>query len=309
MSSFVAVAGAAGDLGSQIALDLRRRNVVVKALVRPGTAASRTQKLKDAGVDIVEVDMNDVPAIKKAVSGATTVVSALQGLREVMLGVQGRLLEASVAADVQRFIPSDYSLDFTKCTPGSNRNLDLRREFHTKLDASGIRWTSVLNGCFMELLISGQMPVINDRWHRIFYFGSADRKLDYTTIPDVAAYTAAVAADPNPTPKFLRIAGSQANAHELAATVTKVRGEDYKPMYTGSLGFLRAFISILKFVIGGEETKVLPPWQGMQYLENMVSGKGKLDPIDNDRYPDLKWTTIEKALALADAEKKKNKSL
>ncbi|KAK8910376.1 hypothetical protein ACHAPF_008493 [Botrytis cinerea] len=307
MSSFVAVAGAAGDLGARIAIDLRRRNVAVKALVRPGTAASRTQKLRDAGVSIVEVDMSDVPSILKAVTGATTVVSALQGLRDVMLGIQGRLLEASVAANVQRFIPSDFSLDFTKTTPGSNRNLDLRREFHSKLDASGIRWTSVLNGGFMELLIGGQMPVINDKWHRILYFGNVDQKQDYTTIPDVAAYTAAVAADPNPTPKFLRIAGSSFNAKELAAIVTKVRGEQYKPMWTGSVGFLRGIISVLKFVIGGEETKIMPPWQGMQYMENILSGKGKLDPLDNDRYPDLKWTTVEKALAAADAEKKKNK--
>ncbi|RAL61998.1 hypothetical protein DID88_002487 [Monilinia fructigena] len=241
------------------------RNVAVKALVRPGTAASRTQRLRDAGVIITEVDMNDIPAITKSVTGATTVVSALQGLRGVILGVQGRLLEASVAAKVQRFIPSDYSLDFTKCDPGTNRNLDLRREFHAKLDASGIKWTMCLNDG-TELCI----------------FGSADQKFDYTTIPDTAAYTAAVAADSNPTPKFLRIAGSSVNAKDLAAIVTKVRGEQ------------------------GEEDKVFPPWQGMQYLENMVSGKGKLDPIDNDRYPDLEWTTVEKGIIEADAEKNKS---
>lgn len=221
-----------------------------------------------------------------------------------MLGVQGRLLEASVASKVQRFIPSDYSLDFTKCEPGSNRNLDLRREFHAKLDASGIKWTSVLNGAFMELLVSGQIPVINESWHRIMYFGSADQKLDYTTIPDAAAYTAAVAADPNPTPKFLRIAGGSVNAKELAAIVTNIRGEKYTPMWIGGVGFLRMLISILKFFIGGVEDQVFPPWQGMQYLENMVSGKGKLDPIDNDRYPDLEWTTVDKAIIEADAEKK-----
>ncbi|TEY85107.1 hypothetical protein BOTCAL_0017g00200 [Botryotinia calthae] len=307
MSSFVAVAGAAGDLGARIAIELRRRNVAVKALVRLGTAASRTQKLRDAGVSIVEVDMSDVPSILKAVTGATTVVSALQGLRDVMLGVQGRLLEASVAANVQRFIPSDFALDFTKTTPGSNRNLDLHREFHTKLDASGIRWTSVLNGGFMEFVVGGQMPIINDKWHRIIYFGNVDQKQDYTMIPDVAAYTAAVAADPNPTPKFLRIAGSSFNAKELAAIVTKVRGEQYKPMWIGSVGFLRGIISVLKFVIGGEDTKIMPPWQGIQYMENIFSGKGKLDPLDNDRYPDLKWTTVEKALTEADAERKMNK--
>jgi hypothetical protein len=41
----------------------------------------------------------------------------------------------------------------------------------------------------------------------------------------------------------------------------------------------------MKFFIGGVEDKLFSPWQGMQYLENMISGKGKLEPLDNDRYP------------------------
>ncbi|KFY31372.1 hypothetical protein V493_01173 [Pseudogymnoascus sp. VKM F-4281 (FW-2241)] len=306
--SFVAVAGGAGHLGSLIALNLRKRNVAVKVLVRPGTAVSRTQKLRDAGVIIAEVDMSDVPALTEALKGATTVVSALQGLRDVILGAQGALLEAAVAAKVQRFIPSDYSLDFTKTEPGSNRNSDLRREFHAKLEESGIKWTSVLNGAFMELVIGGEIPLINDKWHRIMYFGSADQKLDFTTIPNVAAYTAAVAADPNPTPKFLRIAGDSVNAKELAALVTRVRGQTYTTMWTGSVGFLRMLIVVLRMFMGGVEDKLLPAWQGMQYLENMVSGAGKLDPLDNDRYPGLAWITVEQALKEADAEKAKAKS-
>lgn len=87
-STFVAVAGAAGNLGSLIALNLRKRNIAVKALVRPGTTASRTQTLRDAGVIIIEVDMKDVPALTEILQGATTVVSALQGLRDVILGVR-----------------------------------------------------------------------------------------------------------------------------------------------------------------------------------------------------------------------------
>lgn len=222
-----------------------------------------------------------------------------------MLGTQGALLNAAVASKVPRFIPSDFSLDFTKTEPGSNRNLDLRREFHAKLDESGIQWTSILNGGFMELLIAGQLPLINDSWHRILHFGSADQKLDLTTILDTASYTAAVATDPNPTPKFLRIAGDSFSSKELAATVTTLRGREYSPMWIGSLGFLRIMIVIMKLVIGGTETKLLPPWQGMQYLENMVSGKGTLDPLDNNRYPELVWTTVEAALREADAQKAK----
>jgi uncharacterized protein YbjT (DUF2867 family) len=307
--SFVAVAGATGHLGSLTALDLRKKGVAVKALVRPGTAASRTKPLSDAGVTIVEVELTDVPALTKELKGASIVVSALQGLRDVIQGVQGALLTAAVAAKVPRFIPSDFSLDFSKTAPGTNRNLDLRREFHKTLDESGIQWTSILNGGFMDVIISGQAPIINDKWHRITHFGSADQKLDFTTVPDIAAYTAAVAADPNPTPKFLRIAGDSVSANDLATIVTRVRGQEYTPMWTGSVGFLRLLITILKFFIGGTDDKIFPPWQGMQYLENMISGAGKLDPLDNGRYPELVWTTVEQALKKADEEKAKKKTI
>jgi uncharacterized protein YbjT (DUF2867 family) len=301
--SFVAVAGATGNLGSLIALSVRKRNVAVKALVRPGTAASRTQTLRDAGVTITEVEMTNVLSLTKTLEGASIVVSALQGLRDVMLGVQGALLNAAVAAKVPRFIPSDFSLDFTKTALGSNRNLDLRRDFHAKLNESGIKWTGIQCGGFMELLTSRQFPLINDKFHRVLYFGSADQKLDFTTIPDVAAYTAAVAADPNPTPKILRIAGSSFNAKDLATIVSQVHGQKYTPMWAGGVGFLRMMIPILKFLIRGVEDKLLPPWQGLQYLENMVSGKGQLDSLDNDRYPELVWTTVEQSLKEVDAEK------
>lgn len=40
----------------------------------------------------------------------------------------------------------------------------------------------------------------------------------------------------------------------------------------------------------------------------MVSGQGKLDPLDNDRYPELEWVTIEAALKKAVAEKGSDKT-
>jgi hypothetical protein len=41
------------------------------------------------------------------------VVSALQGLRDVIVEMQTVLLYAAIKADAPRFIPSDYSIDFT----------------------------------------------------------------------------------------------------------------------------------------------------------------------------------------------------
>jgi len=42
---------------------------------------------------------------------------------------------------------------------------------------------------------------------------------------------------------------------------------------------------------------VFPPWQGMQYLHNMFTGLSKLAPLDNDRYPEIKWTSVREVLA------------
>jgi uncharacterized protein YbjT (DUF2867 family) len=297
-SSFVAVAGAAGALGKLIAAELRKRNVAVKALVRPGTAPERTEELRKVGATIAEVDLSDKATLTSELTGATCVVSTLQGLRDVIFDTQGQLLDAAVAAKVPRFIPSDFSLDFTKTRPGSNRNLDFRREFHARLDASGIAWTSILNGGFMELL-AGTIPLINRKSRKVSYVGSPDQKIDFTTMSNTAAFTAAAAADPNPTPKVLRIAGDVVSARDIAAAAAEAEVQDpgtrqapqpYSVSWMGSVWFLEVVISVLRWF--GGENQVFPAWQGMQYMANQFSGAGKLEPLDNDRYPELTWTKV-----------------
>src|SRR5208283_1948772 len=130
------------------------------------------------------------------------------------------LLDAAIIAGVPRFIPSDYSIDFTKFPPGENRNLDLRREFHQRLDKASIRATTIFNGAFAEML-TGQMPLILFKRKRVLYWGDADQRMAFTTIDDTAAFTASAALDPS-TPRFLRIAGDQLSARELTAVVSEV---------------------------------------------------------------------------------------
>jgi hypothetical protein len=141
------------------------------------------------------------------------VVSPLQGLRDVIVEAQTVLLDAAIKADVRRFIPSDYSIDFTKFPPGENRNLDLRRDFHKRLDKSTISATTI----YMFKL------------KRVLYWGDADQRMDFTTIDDTAAFTASAALDPS-TPRFVRIAGDQLSARELTAVVSEVTGGEVPPV-------------------------------------------------------------------------------
>src|SRR5437870_5635805 len=125
MPRTIAVAGATGRLGHLIVAALVRRGATVRALVRPGSPDDKRKGLDDA--QIVEVDPTDEAALIKALAGADVVVSALNGLRDVIVDGQTTLLNAAVAARVGRFIPSDYAADIMKVLPGENRNFDLRR--------------------------------------------------------------------------------------------------------------------------------------------------------------------------------------
>jgi hypothetical protein len=59
----------------------------------------------------------------------------------------------------------------------------------------------------------------------------------------------------------------------------------------GPVWFMEFVIRVLRLFGGENET--FPTWQGMQYMTNMFSGAGKLEPLDNDRYPELTWTKVE----------------
>lgn len=289
MKKIIVVAGATGNLGGQIVTNLVEQGAEVRALVRPTSNAETVKNLQKQGVTVMTIDVWNVDNIAKACMGASCVVSAMSGLREVILDAQKMLLDAAVAAGVPRFIPSDYSSDFTKFEDGSNRNLDWRREFHTHLDKAPIKATTIFNGAFMDML-TGQMPMILFSKKRVFHWGNGDQRMDFTTIKDIATFTAFAAMD-DTTPRFLRIAGEQLSASEIKNVVSEVSGEKYSMLRPGGLGMFGFVIKMTRFFAPGKD-ELYPAWQGMQYMHNMLDGRGLMNPLDNNRYPNMLWTKV-----------------
>ncbi len=290
----VLLAGATGALGRRIARALRERGASVRALLRRGTTPERVRALHLLGVETVEADLDDEGQVAAACRGAGCVVSALNGLAPTILGTQGVLLRAAVEAGVPRFIPSDYALDFTRTRPGENRNLDLRRDFHELLDAAPIRATSILNGGFTDLIV-GAAPFILFPIKRVLHFGDADQRVDFTTMDDTAAFTARAALDAR-APRFLRISGDETSPRGIAASASAATGQRFTTMRAGSLGTLSALIAAARTVMPGTK-QVFPPFQGLQYMRDMFSGRGKLEPLDNARYPEIRWTSVREVVA------------
>jgi hypothetical protein len=111
----------------------------------------------------------------------------------------------------------------------------------------------------------------------------------------VAAFTAEAALDAH-TPRYLRIAGNSVSPAQIADTLTQLTGHPYRTLRPGNIGTLSALIGVVRALTPASE-QPFPAWQGMQYLRDMMSGRGKLLDLDNDRYGQRQWATVRDTLA------------
>ena len=293
MNKTIVVVGATGNLGEKIVNALLAKGANVKAIVRLKTDLKKINELEKKGVKVYQVDFGNKSEISKHCQGAHCVVSALAGLRETIVDAQKIILNAAIEANVRRFIPSDYSIDFTNLIEGQNRNLDLRREFHQYLDKAPIQATTIFNGPFMDLLTT-DMPLIMFKQKRILCWGNPDQVMEFTTTHNVAEFTAEVALDDD-SPRYLRIAGDRLSCNQFAELLTGLTGKKYKIFRPGGVKLLNIFIKITRF-FSPSKNDLYPAWQGMQYMRDMMEGRIVFQKYDNDRYSKIKWTSIRQFL-------------
>lgn len=316
----IVVAGAQGNLGKLVCESLMSRAnaagtpLLVRGLVRKGgqhAAQSPREETASSDQEIVieTIDYDRDDDLDRVCAGAYAVVSTLQGNDDVLVGVQSRLLRAAIRKGVRRFIPSDYSIDFTELPVGTNRNFDTRRAFHETADRiihetkSSIEFTSIFQGAFTELLASGWV-LLDYKKRRVAYFGSPDTTMEFTTWKDTAEYTAAVALDPNPTPRALHIAGVRLTPRDVQRLATRVTGTQFGLKRVMPVGALRVLIKVVKLFKPGKKDDLMPPWVGMQYALAQALGTGSPDHLDNDRYTGITWTGADEIIRRAfDASK------
>jgi uncharacterized protein YbjT (DUF2867 family) len=293
MNKTIVVVGATGNLGGKIVTALLAKGAAVRAIVRLQTDTEKIKQLEEKGVKVFQVNTNIQSEISKHCIGADCVVSALAGLRETIIDAQKIVLNAAVEAKVKRFIPSDYSSDFTNLIAGQNRNLDLRREFHQYLDKAPIKATTIFNGPFMDLLTT-DMPLIMFKKQRILCWGNADQIIEFTTTNNIAAFTAEAAMD-NDTARYLRIAGDRLSCNDFVTLLSELTGKKYKLFRPGGIGFLNTVIKLTRF-FSPSKNELYPAWQGMQYMRDMMEGRIIFQKYDNDKYPNIKWITVKEFL-------------
>jgi len=281
--SSILVLGATGQLGGKVVRELVARSARVRGVYRSGGRGG-PDAVRALGAEPVAADLGDEGSLRAACEGIDVVVSCVQGLGDVIVDGQTRALRAAEAAGVRRMIPSDYAIDFFKTPEGGNRNLDLRRTFNHVLDGSRVRGSSLLCGAFMDLIAMGRIgPDLKTGVMKVW--GDPDLPYDFTHTDDVARYIAAVALDDG-CGRYVRVAGDTRSPNQIAAIAQEVRGMPVTIERAGTVSDLSALIARLQ-AADPAPTVVFPPWQQMQYGRDMASGLGRLEPLDNARFPDI----------------------
>ncbi len=293
MKKTIVVLGSTGNLGGKIVNALLAKGVDVKAIVRQETAVEKIKELEHKGVKVFRIDTTNKSEIVKHLIGAHCVVSALAGLRDTIVDAQKIFLDAAIEAKVKRFIPSDYSSDFTNLKEGANRNFDFRREFHQYLDKAPINATTIFNGAFMDLLTT-DMPLILSKQKLILCWGNPNQILEFTTTYNVAEFTAESAIDDN-TNRYMRVAGDRLSCNDFVKQLTELTHNKFKIVRPGGVQLLNLLIKVIRFV-SPSKNELYPAWQGMQYMRDMMEGRILFQRYDNDRYSNMKWTSVKEFL-------------
>ncbi|MBH8578342.1 aromatic alcohol reductase [Nostocaceae cyanobacterium CENA369] len=295
----VMVAGATGMLGTKIVSALLDKgNIDVRAMVRSlnDSNAENRQKIeamKAKGAAIALGDVMQPQTLLPTCAGVDVVVSAI-GNSEVTVPGQKNLIDAAKQQGVKRFIPSDYSVDYRKLDYGDNDNLDKRKDVFEYLQLMGLEYTLVLNGMFMDFI--AYMPLF-DLEHQTFqYWGDGEMPMDFTTTDDTAKYVAEAVSDPGLANTALEVAGDTLTPKQFKATYEAATGTKLTEKQLGSVADFQAWITAKKASASSLEEYVYH-----QYIYAMVSGKGKLDRIENARYPHIKPMTVKQFLSKGDS--------
>jgi uncharacterized protein YbjT (DUF2867 family) len=186
----VLVVGGTGMLGSQVVARLLSRGKHVRALVRPGSDATR---LETAGATIARGDMMDLDSLVRAMDAVDAVISSAAGYTRHSKGDtpqidtigNSNLAEAASRANIRRFVlTSILTCDQTPDVP----HFWHKKLAEDRLEELGVPFAALRPGAFLDQVTRfGGDPFSKGR---LTWLGSSRVPLTFVLTADLAGYLA-----------------------------------------------------------------------------------------------------------------------
>jgi uncharacterized protein YbjT (DUF2867 family) len=193
----IVIAGGTGRLGTEVARLLRARDEAVRAISRDPRRGAHLEAL---GVEVVRGDVRDPDSLRRAVGGARTVVSCVQGLTATDGGSPAsvdrdgnRALVAAAAATGDAHV---VLVSVVGAAPDHPMEL-VRMKHAAEEDVRALAptWTIVRATGFMETWIEILGEPLR-RTGRGIVLGRGRNPVNFVAVGDVARFVEAAAVDP-----------------------------------------------------------------------------------------------------------------
>lgn len=187
---------ASGDLGTPILNELIRSNLFnITVLTRTSSSAEFPDSVR-----VVRVDYSSIPDLTAALAGQDAVVSVLT--TEAM-ELQFGLIEASIAAGVKRFIPSEFGSDCGNPKASKLPVYQPKIAVHKALQEHarahpGFSYTLVRNGVFLDWAMKRNF-IVDFASDTPAFFDGGDRPFSATTLATVGQAVVGVLRNPDET--------------------------------------------------------------------------------------------------------------
>ncbi|KIW10212.1 hypothetical protein PV08_11173 [Exophiala spinifera] len=238
----IALVGATGTLGRSIFKALVSASFPLTILTRAGGRSKiPLPPDSDATVQVKEVDYASHRSLVEALSGADVVVSALGS--QDLFAAQKSLIDASVEAGVQRFLPSEYG----NGANGKVRRFPLlwadkdktQRYLERRASAHPEFTYSIINtGSFFDWQLELGL-IVNLKEHTATVYDGGDVPNSVTTLDTIAKAVVAVITHPEETRnRHVFVHDAAVTQNQLMRIATKIDGEagwDTTPMATADV--------------------------------------------------------------------------
>lgn len=229
----------AGELGMAVLRSLARRaastpGVSLAVLLRPSTLqssdAARQKEIAELRALAIELVPGDLAAQSEASLAALfrrfdTVVSCTGFVGGK--GVQLKIARAVLAADVARYFPWQFGVDYDVIGRGSAQDLfDEQLDVRDLLRAQGrTEWVIVSTGMFTSFLFEPSFGVVDLEQNTVHALGSWDNAVTVTTADDIGRLTVEIMfAEPRIANEVVFVAGDTVTYRQVAEAVDAMLG-------------------------------------------------------------------------------------
>ncbi|VUC28758.1 unnamed protein product [Clonostachys rosea] len=303
----IAIAGGSGQVSHEI-LDALVASKKHKITIFSRKGAPTV--LETADIRWKTVDYDDRSSLVDALQGVHTVLSFIQLLSDPGQKSQRNLIDASIAAGVKRFSPSEYGSKGTVHMSWWEGKQKIR-EYLEEVNAGGqvLEYTLFQPGLFLNYLAYPHKTSKHvDPLQSVFDFenkrailveGHEDAIMTITTVADLAAVIAKAVEHDGKWPKIGGICGNRMTFSEIVELGGRIRGEPFKvdkvsakDLEAGDLKTSWNLEAVHK-AVSDEQASALLKAVSIGILLSSTKGAWDISNEWNELLPDFKFTEAE----------------